>query len=136
MAAQTIFLCVDSYQNQAVEGRLWCAREGEELPFGNLMQMVLSIETLLNMQSPPKDTGERRSPAHPRPWSHSPASPTRGALETFRVNILFQQNMSWQGHVSWQDGRGKKPFCSALELMLLMDSVLTQANRMKCVQIG
>ena len=136
MAAQTILLCVDSYKNRAVEGRLWCAREEEELPFGNLMQMVLSIEALLNTQSTPEDKREHRCPAHSRPWAHSPARPTRGALETFRVNILFRQNMSWQGCVSWQDGRREKPFRSELELMLLMDSVLTQAERMKCVQIG
>lgn len=136
MAAQTILLSVDSYRNRTVEGRLWCAREEKELPFDNLMQMLLSIETLLNRQNPPGDKKERSCPPHPRPWAYSQAKPTRGALETFRMNILFRQNMSWQGYVSWQDGQREKPFRSELELMLLMDQVLTQAERMKYVQIG
>ena len=136
MAAQTILLSVDSYKNQSVEGRLWYAREEEEIPFGNLMQMVLGIETLLNTPHPSDDRRECRRSGQPRPWAQSPAKPTRGALETFRVSILFRQNMSWQGYVSWLDGRQEKPFRSELELMLLMDQALTQAERMKYVQIG
>ncbi len=136
MAAQTMLLCVDAYRDRAVEGRLWCMGDGEASPFCNLMQLILSIETLLHTQSSPKNRTEQRCPDYPRPWAPGPAVPVRGTLETFRVSILFRQNMSWQGYVSWQGGRMEQSFRSALELMLLMDQVLTQAERMKCSQTG
>lgn len=44
--------------------------------------------------------------------------------ETFVVQILNTQNATWQGTVTWTDGRRSENFRSALELIRLMDSAL------------
>ena len=44
--------------------------------------------------------------------------------ETFVVQILNTQNATWQGTVTWTDGRRTESFRSALELIRLMDSAL------------
>ena len=44
--------------------------------------------------------------------------------ETFVVKIMNTQNDTWQGTVTWTDGRKSKPFRSALELMQLIGSAL------------
>ena len=47
-----------------------------------------------------------------------------GERETFVVRILNTQNATWQGTVTWTDGRRTEPFRSALELIRLIDSTL------------
>ena len=44
---------------------------------------------------------------------------------TFAVRILFRQNASWQGSVTWLEGNREESFRSVLELIFLMDSALS-----------
>ena len=46
--------------------------------------------------------------------------------KVFVVNILDQQNATWQGTVTWTDGQKTMPFRSALELLHLIDSSLAE----------
>ena len=47
-----------------------------------------------------------------------------GSQKTFVVRVVSTQNATWQGTVTWTDGRESQPFRSALELMKLIDSTL------------
>ncbi len=49
-----------------------------------------------------------------------------GEKETFVVRILNTQNATWQGTVTWTDGRRTESFRSALELIRLIDSTLLE----------
>lgn len=40
------------------------------------------------------------------------------------VQVISTQNETWQGTVTWADGKQTKPFRSALELIRLIDSTL------------
>lgn len=44
---------------------------------------------------------------------------------TFVVQVLNTQNSTWQGTVTWTNGKKQESFRSALELMKLIDSALT-----------
>ena len=44
--------------------------------------------------------------------------------QSFIVNILQQQNSSWQGTITWVDESKTQNFRSALELIRLIDSTL------------
>ena len=57
--------------------------------------------------------------------------PKTGKLATFTVRVIFRQNASWQGSVSWLEGENEQRFRSVLELLLLLDSALTSVNRME-----
>ena len=43
---------------------------------------------------------------------------------SFVVNILYQENATWQGTVTWVDKNESKSFRSALELIRLIDSTM------------
>ena len=43
---------------------------------------------------------------------------------TFIINIVDRKNATWQGSVSWVEGKQEMRFRSALELLKLMDSAL------------
>ena len=57
-------------------------------------------------------------------------------MATFKLSILFRQNSSWQGSVLWLEEDSEAQFRSALELVKLIDSVLTsiQVKAMQCAE--
>ena len=52
--------------------------------------------------------------------------PDQEAIATFKVKVIFRQGASWQGKLSWTEGKEEVSFRSALELIKLMDSALPQ----------
>lgn len=60
---------------------------------------------------------------------------SRSGREAFLVRILYQENATWQGTVTWVDGKKTYTFRSELELIRLMDSILTQ-NRSKNEEVN
>ncbi len=45
--------------------------------------------------------------------------------ETFIVEILGTENQSWQGEIIWAGEKRKQYFRSALEMLRMMDSVIS-----------
>ena len=45
---------------------------------------------------------------------------------TFVIKVMNTQNATWQGTVTWTDGKRTEPFRSALELIKLIDSALEE----------
>ena len=48
----------------------------------------------------------------------------RGTDATFIIRVSHRQHSSWQGEVTWVDGRKKEYFRSALELVKMIDGAL------------
>ena len=46
--------------------------------------------------------------------------------ETFVIKVMNTQNATWQGTVTWTDGKRTEPFRSARELIKLIDSALEE----------
>lgn len=44
--------------------------------------------------------------------------------QSFVIEVKSQENHSWQGTITWVEGKQKTHFRSALELIRLMDSTL------------
>ena len=49
--------------------------------------------------------------------------------QTFVVEVIDQQNASWQGSVNWINAGKKENFRSALELIRLIDSALESEKK-------
>ena len=49
--------------------------------------------------------------------------------QTFVVEVVDQQNASWQGSVNWVNTDKKEHFRSALELIRLIDSALESEKK-------
>ena len=49
------------------------------------------------------------------------------AKGTFIIQVLNNQNATWQGTVNWVDEKRTQPFRSTLELLKLIDGALEEA---------
>lgn len=124
--ARKITVCVDSYDAGVLAGRI-CTPMWETDSFDSLTQFLIKMENLLDEQQKPQSyTVPRTFPTIvPEIGSRiTPLCPRKGALATFRIQVIFRQHTSWQGIVSWQDRQQEQSFRSVLELVLLMDSAL------------
>ena len=101
------------------------AREGGT-SFESLSQMLVELEDLMDEYQLPQSFTTNRHFSDPgaRPGGVAEEEGQVGKKATFAVRILFRQNASWQGSVSWLEGKQEESFRSVLELILLMDGAL------------
>jgi len=124
-------VCVDSYDNHVLAGRMYNPYYGEGKQFNSLIEYMLEMENLLDEMHFPQPFTSRRSFSESDMLQLSVAGenfPEMGKKGTFQVRILFRQNASWQGSVLWMEGDREESFRSVLELALLMDSALSVEN--------
>lgn len=124
---RTTIVCIDSYQESEPQGRIYNASLDGGDAFASLMQFLLGMENLLDgMKFPQSFTAKREfAPTVGTPDVGSGDGERRGKLATFTIKILFRQNASWQGCVTWIESRKEESFRSALELIFLMDSAIS-----------
>lgn len=123
---RTIHVCVDGFQEGVLRGRFFNQSLAEGKAFGCLSQFLLEIEKTLDAMDFPRAYTVLRTF---RPEGITEASPPReehqrGQLATFAIRVLFRQNASWQGSITWMEGKQEQSFRSALELIFLMNSAL------------
>lgn len=125
---RTTLICVDSYQGFVPAGRFYNPSCDSGVAFGSLSQLLVKMQDMLDGMQFPQSFTVTRAFADPPGNARSNAPPSEtaqaGKLATFAVRVLFRQNASWQGSVSWLEGNRESPFRSVLELILLMDSAL------------
>ena len=131
-ASRTFRLCIDSYENGIPEGRLFHpSLENGAFHFRSLTQLLLKIEQMLDdMRFPQSFTAKRSfSPMHGYSAGEmSEDSADVGARGTFILRLIFRQHTTWQGTVTWLEGQGEQNFRSVLELIILMNSALSEAE--------
>lgn len=125
---RTTVVCVDSYEEGVFVGRFFNPSCPEGRRFQSLSQFLVQMEDLFdNIQLPQSFTAVRAfaEPPASKGTQAPDNSPSReGKVGTFSVRILFRQNASWQGSVTWLEEKREESFRSVLELVLLMDSAL------------
>ena len=124
---RTIIICVDSYDNGVPSGRFHFASNQDVKTFQSLTQLLVKINGILEEEKFPQSFAELRKFHAPQKQLGAPdkvSTLKNGALATFSVRILFRQNASWQGSLSWVDGNQEQYFRSVLEMILLMDNAL------------
>ncbi len=125
---RTTWVCVDAYQSGALSGRMYHRFREEGIRFLNLTELLKEVEkTLDDMEFPKSFTAPRRfSQDYGRLPRITDETEHKGNRATFAVRILFRQNASWQGTVTWLEGKQEQSFRSALELIFLINSALEQ----------
>ena len=128
---QTTIVCIDSYDNGILDGRFYNPNHSSGESFQCLGQFLIKLDQELDEMNLPQAFTKPRAFSSP-PILKDDGPPERkvqeGKLATFSVRILFRQNSSWQGTVSWLETNVEQPFRSALELILLMDGALRKAQ--------
>lgn len=118
----SLLICIDTYQNSIPTGTLYHPSLPTGKQFSSLSQLLLSMEHVLDTSHISRSLTRRFSLFQPLTlWSGTPLA---GAQATFLVQVLFQQNASWQGSVTWLEGQREEHFRSVLELIRLFDSAL------------
>lgn len=123
---RTSIVCVDSCNDGVLEGRLYNPYLPEGRSFRSLTAFLKEMSNILDQMDFPRSYTEKRTFL---PDRHSQAPPAlrqdqTGQKATFAIRILFRQNASWQGSVTWLEGRQEQSFRSALELIFLISSAL------------
>lgn len=54
--------------------------------------------------------------------------PENKKRQSFLVEVISQENHTWQGTIHWVEGRKKEYFRSALEMIRLIDSALMDTS--------
>jgi len=123
---RTTMVCINSYENQNLCGQFYNPYLSEGKAFHSVTQFLSEMEQALNsMDFPQSFTAARSFSVPPKPATGPPIPESYvGAKATFALRILFRQNASWQGSVTWLEGKQEQSFRSVLELLLLMDSAL------------
>lgn len=128
---RTTIVCIDSYLACVPKGWLFNPAMDGGKSFDSLMQFLLEMENLLNEVRFPQPfmmTRRFSSQGIENVPTCEGGGPQTGKLATFAVKVLFRQNASWQGIVTWLNGNQEESFRSTLELILLMHSALSEEN--------
>ena len=122
-------VCVDAYRNGAMTGRFYNPYMNTGQEFRSLAEFLRMMDDALDdMNFPQSFTAARTFTPTPKVKGGAAETESRtGKAATFAVRILFRQNASWQGSVTWVEGGMEQSFRSALELIFLMDNALSQS---------
>lgn len=126
---RTTVVCVDSFDQGVLSGRLYNPYLSEGKSFRSLMEFLRTMEELLDGMNFPQPFTSIRSfqkPQQQKQPGPPEGEPQEGKIGTFAVRVIFRQNSSWQGSVCWLERNIEESFRSALELLLLMDSALRE----------
>lgn len=139
---QLSIISVHSFDNENIAGLFSNNLYGKELPFGNLMTMLLMLEDCMNTISWPRPMADYRkldniSDAKRKSRSFRDKSDIRipsintppqwkaeTPLATFGIRILFRTVSGWQGIVTCRETGESKKFISDLELIMFMIDTL------------
>lgn len=144
-------LCIDSYDAEKQCGRLYHQYTDHTVCFSSLFEALERMERLYDEIQLPQaatrlrsfqETGKKR---HQCSESGRVSERTvlqgepavtfdrvighRGQDATFLIRVQYRQYSSWQGEVTWMDGRRRLPFRSVMELAGLIDNAMNASGK-------
>ena len=127
---KTSIIKITSYNNKTLEGLFFNPFFKTEKVFENLTQLLLLTEELHDNLGFPARSMEKRlvKPEDTDTSNLTDAGPehlNKEVIATFIINIIFRQNASWQGNLDWVEQNVETSFRSVLELVLLIDNILS-----------
>lgn len=129
---KTSLICIDNYHDRILSGRICNAYLNAEVPFHSTMEFIREMDALLQELQFPQSTSANRvflsaQEHRVKTYTATSANEVKGRLATFSLRIMFRQNSSWQGSLSWMEGNREESFRSVLELLLLIDNAIDRA---------
>ena len=113
-------LCIDAVENSISSGRFFIGDLSREQSFCGLDRFLLELDEQMNsMDCVTYDHVKTGVVWHP------------GKVASFKVQIKFRRNASWQGSVMWLETRHEEHFRSALELLSFIDQALVPAQKQR-----
>ena len=118
-------ICVESYEDLIMQGWISVPNQKNE-KFSSMMEFLLKMETLLDQEKRPQAyTMPRRFQTLQQETTvKKEEEKTGNCIATFELRVVFRQNSSWQGVLTWRENGQEAYFRSVLELVILLDSAL------------
>lgn len=124
--AKTTVIEIVSYEHKNPEGTLKNPFYGQELSFSSTTELLLAIDGMLDLLNYPQAAmASRRFKADPVRIDWERRRRTEPPLAVFQLNVIFRQNASWQGTLTWVEQAKQISFRSVFEMLKLMDNVLS-----------
>ena len=130
----TLRICVNEVRAGQIRGELRKEGESGVKSFGDMAEMLLQGDRMLDRVGKPQASTEGRHFGNEKArekeeekMSVEKAAET-GEKATFVVQIKYRQHATWQGQVKWAEKNETKSFRSALELIKLIDSALAESD--------
>ena len=131
----TFGICLDAHTTDTFEGRMYVSVFKEARPFKSIHGLIAEMSKALETAGVPhpffeyrtfadKQDADKKDKKDELPKPHYDHGGYSGEVATFLVNILYRQNASWQGTVTWVESDKTANFRSALELFVLIESAL------------
>lgn len=141
--ASLVVIHINEYVCGDMRGRLYNPYLDTRLAFHGLLDFANKLDSLFDSMSFPLATTEYRSFPAKKSSKHINMHKTFADKtgeyrmnkdggtkpqknETFIVHVQFRQNATWQGTVKWTGQNTEQRFRSALELLKIMDSALSE----------
>jgi len=120
---------VYDYREMNISGLIINPYYTDEVHFGSTTMLLKLLDQLQDEISFPEKSMQPRTfsadVTHSTAEAQKEPEKKRKTLASFEINILFRQNASWQGSVVWMEKDASTEFRSVLELIFLIDSVLS-----------
>ena len=125
---KTTIIKITSYENKNLQGTMENLYFENKVCFKSLIELLFAVEELLDGMAYPHAATENRSFIQQKKMNiHFGDEEEAVPLATFKLSVIFRQNASWQGKLSWIDGAQEASFRSVFEMVKLIDSVLCPA---------
>lgn len=126
---RTTMICIDSYDKSVPVGMFYNQFCRDGVRFHGAIDLIKKMEAMLDQMSFPQAFSGIRSFTE-KPFVNLNVQNNevshKGKVATFSLRVLFRQNTSWQGSITWLEGKREETFRSVLELLLLMDSAVNK----------
>lgn len=127
-------IAVNDYENRCMKGIIYHGGRAPGIRYENFLEMVLHMNRIFDCMSCPKQTMELRrfsGTSYPVPAVEECDHFENGRLVTFQIYVKFRYNASWQGDIIWQDGQNRAGFESLIQMMQLVEQIVTGQNTLK-----
>lgn len=129
-----VCLCIDKYENEQLQGRLFHYYNKEELVFCDVIQVQKEMEGLFDELDYPQANTRHRAFKHceagyekhgydraNRCRDFDELTGNKGDIATFIVDVTARYNTSWQGNIFWIEKSALGTFQSDIELLKLLE---------------
>ena len=130
-------VCIDKASGDEYAGRLYHYYQLQPETFSSQYELIQRIEALCDRLNYPQSSDkirsflssgeaqqDQRETKVERCMSKEKLMEPKGEKATFVVHVMYRQNATWQGSVTWAEKKQTANFRSALELIKLMDSAV------------
>ncbi|MDO5416534.1 MAG: hypothetical protein Q4F29_04990 [Lachnospiraceae bacterium] len=141
-APNLVCICIDEISDGDYSGKVFHRYSETPISFQKIGQLITKLDRFYNeINYPQASTRDRTfqkkkkgAPEEPvrRPKPVSPIYTSdqvlenRGKVATLALHVQFRQNSSWQGRVLWLEEKESETFYSVLELLKIMDGMLSE----------